>query len=85
MAFQGRAYTSYPQQGLGYTRHSGDFLAGGSGAGAGIMAQGTASLGQGIGPIGAMAGAWEPSVLYLIGLVIGEMIAFHIIGRVLSR
>ena len=82
MAFQGRV--AFPQQGLGYTRGS-DFIAGGSGAGAGIMAQGTASLGQGLGSIGSIAGAWEPSVLYLIGLVIGEMVAFAILGRVLSR
>jgi len=82
VAFQGRG--TYPQQGIGYTRGQ-DFQAGGSGSGAGIMAQGTAGLGQGLGSLGSIAGAWEPSVLYLVGLIIGEMIAFHILGRVLSR
>ena len=82
MGFQGRS--QYPQQGLGYTRGS-DFIGGGSGAGAGIMAQGTASLGQGLGSLTSMAGAWEPSVLYLIGLVIAEMVGVYVIGRVLSR
>ena len=85
MAFQGRAYTTFPQQGLGYTRHSGDFQAGGSGSGMGTMAQGTARLGQGLGSIRAMGGQWEPSVVYLFFLVIGEMVVFHIIGRVLSK
>jgi hypothetical protein len=83
VAFKGRA--AFPQQGLGYTRGSTDFMAGGSGSGAGTMAQGTASLGQGLGPLSSIGGAWEPSILYLVGLVIAEMIAFHIIGRVLSR
>jgi hypothetical protein len=45
---------------------------------------GTGVLSQGLGSVGQMAGAWEPSVLYLIGFVIFEMIAFHIIGRVLK-
>lgn len=82
MSFQGR--NVYPPQGLGYTRGS-DFIGGGSGAGAGMPAQGTASLGQGLGSITSMAGDWEPSTLYLIGLVIGEMIVFHILSRVLSK
>jgi len=50
----------------------------------GTMAQGTASLGQGLGPIGQMAGAWEPSVAFLLGLVVAEMIGFHILSRILK-
>jgi hypothetical protein len=82
VGFQGRS--AYPQQGLGYTRGS-DFIAGGSGSGMGMASQGTASLGQGLGSLSSLGGAWEPSVLYLIGLMIGEMVVFHILGRVLSR
>lgn len=81
MAFQGRA--AYPQQGIGYSRGSMD--ASGSGSGMGNMAQGTASLGSGLGSISSIGGAWEPSVLYLVGLVIAEMIVFHVLGRVLSK
>jgi len=81
MAYVGRA--NFPPGGIGYMRGS-DFIAEGSGAGAGIMAQGTSSLGQGLGSVGAVAGQWEPSVLYLIGLVIGEMIFFHILSRILK-
>ena len=77
---QGRV--GFPAGELGYTRGM-DFQAGGSGSGMGTSAQGTAALSQGIGPLGA-AGTWEPSVLYLIGLVIGEMILFHILSRVLK-
>jgi hypothetical protein len=80
VGFQGRS--SLPQQGIGYTRGS-DFIAGGSGSGMGMASQGTASLGQGLSSLGG--GSWEPSVLYLIGLMIGEMVVFHVLGRVLSR
>ena len=83
MGFTGRRF-SYPGGDQGFTRPGMDFQYGGSGSGMGVPAQGTASLGQGLGPIGSMAGGWEPSVLYLIGLVIGEMIAFHILSRVLK-
>lgn len=82
MAFRGRA--AFPGSDQGYTRPGNDFLYGGSGSGMGVPAQGTARLGQGLGPISGMAGGWEPSILYLFGLIIGEMIIFHLIGRVLK-
>ena len=81
MAFRGRA--AYPGSDQGYTRGM-DFQYGGSGSGGGTMAQGTAKLSQGIGSVGGMAGDWEPSILYLFGLIIAEMIVFHVIGRVLK-
>ena len=80
--FRGRA--AYPGSDQGYTRPGNDFLYGGSGSGMGVSAQGTSRLGQGLGPIGGMAGDWEPSVIYLIGLVIGEMIVFHVLSRLLK-
>jgi hypothetical protein len=83
MAFQGRSM--YPGGDQGYTRPGNDFAYGGTGSGTGFMAQGTASLGQGLGPLGSMAGSWEPGPVYLIGLIIAEMILFHILSRVLSR
>lgn len=81
MAFRGRV--NLPGGDQGYTRGS-DFLAGGSGSGMGTSAQGTAKLGQGLGSLSTIGGAWEPSILYLFGLLIGEMVVFHVIGRVLK-
>lgn len=75
----------YPGSDQGYTRPGADFASGGTGSGMGFMAQGTASLGQGLGPLGSMAGSWEPGPVYLIGLIIFEMIVFHVLSRVLSR
>lgn len=71
-----------PNPSFGYWR--GAPLAGGSGSGMGQANSGTGVLSQGLGSVGQMAGAWEPSVLYLIGFVIFEMIAFHVISRVLK-
>jgi len=81
--FRGRA--AYPGGDQGFTRQPGaDFQLGGTGSGMGMSAQGTAQMGQGYGPLSSMAGGWEPGVLYLIGLVIGEMIFFHILSRMLK-
>lgn len=74
---------SYPPAGQGYWRGS-DILAGGTGSGMGQANQGTGLLSQGLGPIGSMAGSWEPSIWYMLGLVVLEMVAFHVIGRMLS-
>lgn len=82
MAIRGRG--AFPAGGLGYTRGNSEFQYGGTGSGQGTMAQGTMSRGQGLGPISAMAGQWEPGPLYLIGLVVLEMVAVHLLGRLLS-
>ena len=82
MAFRGRA--SLPASDLGYTRPGNDYLAGGSGSGMGTKAQGTASLGQGLGSLGSLAGDWEPSIWYMFALVVAEMVVFHVIGRLLK-
>jgi hypothetical protein len=50
----------------------------------GTKAQGTASLGQGLGSIGGLAGDWEPSIWFMFGLVVAEMVVFHVIGRLLK-
>ncbi len=70
-----------PNASFGYWRGGGE--AQGSGSGMGQANQGAGLLGQGIGAIGGNGG-WEPSVLYLLGLVVIEMIAFHLIGRLLK-
>ena len=69
---------AYPNAAFGYWR--GMPMAGGSGSGMGQANQGTGLLSQGL---GSVAGGWEPSVLYLLGLIVAEMVVFHIIGRVL--
>jgi hypothetical protein len=81
VAFRGRA--AYPGSDQGYARGM-DYQYGGSGSGGGTMAQGTARLSQGIGSVGSMAADWEPSILFLFGLVIAEMIAFRVLSRVLK-
>lgn len=82
MAIRGRG--SFPAGGLGYARGSSEFQYGGTGSGMGMPAQGTMSRGQGLGPISGMAGQWEPGPLFLLGLVIVEMVAVHLLGRLLS-
>lgn len=72
-----------PNGSFGYWRGS-DIQAGGTGSGMGQANQGTGVLSQGLGSIGDLAGGWEPSVLYLLGFVVLEMIAFHLLGRLLK-
>lgn len=74
---------SVPNGAFGYWRGvgGGDFQGGGSGSGMGMANQGTGTLSQGIGNI---TSGWEPSILYLLGLVVAEMVAFHVIGRILK-
>lgn len=81
MAFRGRA--AYPGSDQGYARGM-DYQYGGSGSGGGTMAQGTARLSQGIGSVGSMAADWEPSIWYLFALVIGELVMFHVLSRILK-
>jgi len=44
------------------------------------MAAGTGVFSQGQGPTG-QAGAWTPTILYMFGLIIAEMIVFGILAR----
>lgn len=71
----------FPNSSFGVWRGS-DIQAEGTGSGMGQANQGTGLLSQGIGAVGG--GAWEPSIPFLIGLVLLEMIVFHILGRVLK-
>lgn len=67
-------------QALGYdrgARHLGK-------TGAEPMAQGTSSLAQGLGSVGAPgASGWEPTVLYLFVLIIAEMFVFGLLAKLL--
>lgn len=49
-----------------------------------IMAQGTSSLAQGLGTVGAPGSSgWEPTVLYLFVLVLVEMFVFGLLAKLL--
>ena len=71
---------SFPNTSFGVWRGS-DIAAGGTGSGMGQANQGTGMLSQGIGSVSA---GWEPTVFYLIGLIVAEMVLFHILGRILK-
>ena len=75
---------SFPNSSFGVWRGGGDALQGGTGSGMGQSSQGTGMLSQGIGAVSGGAGSWEPTILYLFGLVVLEMVVFHILGRVLK-
>jgi hypothetical protein len=71
---------SAPAQNLGYFRASGWPTGGGSGPA--MQAAPTASPGQNGGI--TSAGSWHPTVLWMVGFVIVEMVAFHALSRVLK-
>ena len=52
-----------------------------AGGGYGNQMAGTNQFAQGTGPTGATAGAWSPTILYMFGLIIAEMIVFGILAR----
>lgn len=58
-------------------------LAGGSGSGMGQANMGAGQLAQGNG-VQIAGQSWHPTILYLFALVIGEMVAFGFIGRLLK-
>lgn len=54
----------------------------GSGAGTGGNVAGTGKFAQGQGPVtGAMPDTWNPTILYLIMLVVAEMFVFGWLSR----
>ena len=71
----------YGNQSTGYWRGS-DIQAGGSGSGMGSQPGGSAGLSQGLGSMGP--GNWHPTVLYMLGLIVAEMVVFGVIGRMLK-
>lgn len=78
-------FYSRPTASFGYWRGVGSDgpLAGGQGSGMGLKSQGTGMFAQGQGT-GATAGnGWHPTVIYLVGLIVAEMIVFGFIARAL--
>jgi len=50
------------------------------GSGIGVSMAGTNTFAQGQG-VGGTSSGWEPSILYMLVLIVGEMIVFGFIGR----
>ena len=48
----------------------------------GISEAGTAGFTQGFGSMAP--GNWHPTVVYLLALIVGEMVVFGVIGRILK-
>jgi len=45
---------------------------------------GTSQLAQGIGGVTVAGQQWHPTILYLFGLIIGELVVFSFIGHLLK-
>lgn len=71
---------SYPTASYGYYRGSPQFLGTGSGGGGNVAGKGTFAAGQGMSPANADTG-WQPTVLYLLGLIVVEMVVFGVLAK----
>jgi hypothetical protein len=76
MGFAQEFIASAPSSSFGYYR--GTPYYGGEGSGGGQNVAGNSAFAQGQGP-GAATG-WEPSIFYLLGFVVLEMIVFGILA-----
>lgn len=76
-------YFSAPTSSFGYYRGAPQVGGGAqSGGGQGPVMAGTNTFSQGQGPVGGQGGTgWNPTILYLIALIILEMVVFGIIAR----
>jgi len=76
-------YASQPNPAFGYFRGVGSEgpLAGGQGSNMGPKVQGLGFLSQGQGPPGSSG--WDPTITYLLVLVVAEMVIFGFISRML--
>lgn len=73
------AFRSAPAANLGYFRGSDWPTSGGSGPA--MATTTTTSPGQNGGPA---LGGWHPTVLWMLGFVVAELVAFHVLSRVLK-
>lgn len=75
-------YFARPTASFGYYRGAPHFGGGAqSGGGQGPNMAGTNTFAAGQGPTGQGASGWNPTIMYLIALVIAEMVVFGIIAR----
>jgi hypothetical protein len=75
-------YFAAPTSSFGYYRGSPQVMGGAqSGGGQGPAMAGQNTFAQGQGPTGSGQTSWSPTIMYLIGLVVLEMVVFGIIAR----
>jgi hypothetical protein len=76
-------YFAAPTASFGYYRGAPQMGGGAqSGGGQGVNMAGTNVFSQGQGPTNSSAGSgWNPTILYLFGLIIAEMVIFGVIAR----
>ena len=74
--------SAYPNQAFGVWRGS-EFSYPKAGSGMGTNTQGVGRLSAGQGFAG-LTGDWHPTVLYLLGLIVVEMIVFGFLGKILK-
>jgi hypothetical protein len=75
-------YFAAPTSSFGYYRGSPQYLGGAqSGGGQGNPVAGSNTFAQGQGPTGGETTGWNPTILYMFGLIILEMVVFGIIAR----
>lgn len=76
-------FANQPPQSQGYYKGVGEGpFAGGQGSMAGPKLQGLGFFSSGQGAP-ASAGSWDPTIVYLLLLTIGEMVVFGVISRML--
>jgi hypothetical protein len=74
----------FPASSLGYWRGA-IGITGPPAEGVRVMGVATEGVGmQSAGTVSVAGQQWHPTILYLFALLIGEMIAFHVIGRILK-
>jgi hypothetical protein len=75
-------YFAAPTSSFGYYRGSPQFGGGAqSGGGQGPLMAGTNTFSQGSGPASGTGSGWNPTILYMIALIIVEMVIFGILSR----
>lgn len=74
--------SQFPSSSLGYWRGT-PGLAGPDAGGYPMAAQGTAGMSQGTGAVRIAGAQWHPSVIYLLGLVVVELVVFKYIEQAL--
>ena len=77
-------YANQPNPSFGYYQAlpNGPY-AGGQGSMAGPKIQGLGFLSKGQGPTAGTGGSWDPTIIYLLLLTIGEMVVFGFVSRML--
>lgn len=75
-------YFAQPTSSFGYYRGNPQFMGGAqAGGGQGPNMAGSNTFAQGQGPQGQTGTGWNPTILYMLGLIIAEMVVFAVLAR----